>query len=364
MTFAQEGYDWKEPVFMENNAGNEAPNYSILDNEGNVYISGLFKDEISIVDTVLFSDNLEIGIYLSKYDNNHNHLWSRLVLESTEEDLNQSVSIEKIKLKVDSLNNIYSIITYTDSINIEGELFTVDQSLLVFGDNVIVQMNDSGDVIKLDHVKGNCKTFINNLFIGNDVYYLIQLDKHGLETEESCICNVNNDTTVFDLDKKLLLTKMSNISDSIKWIKEIGASGTHLFGEIQVNKNSIYIVGNVNSSSNLKYDNDILNVPSAYSRYVFIMKLDLAGNRKWWKYASVSGWDSFLSESNLNLNTENDIVLTLNHFSQSTFNQIHFSDFSSLQGFGNNDRSFAVVNYDSLGNIKWKDMSDSRGYET
>ena len=48
-SFAQVGYDWKEPVFMENNAGNEAALHSKLDNNGNVFIFGQFIEEVLLL---------------------------------------------------------------------------------------------------------------------------------------------------------------------------------------------------------------------------------------------------------------------------------------------------------------------------
>jgi len=365
MTFAQEGYDWKEPVFMENNAGNEAPNHSIIDASGNVYFSGLFKDEINIQDTVLYS-SMETGVYLSKYDNDHNHLWSKLILESKEVNPNQFSAVSSIKLEKDLDDDIYVFIVYSDTIINEGVQYTVNQSNVYYLDQIILKYDYTGALLNRDHIKGDCSSGISNYeFFQEEIFYTLTVSKSNLETKDSCICIINSDTTKLAFKNQAIIGKMNEIDRIPIWQKVFKANGAPIgVYFFKIVESSMYLTGRLSSSSKLEFDNDELNVPWTYNNYIYVMKLDLAGNKKWWNYAGVINWDSFLQLVDFEVNTDNDIVLSLNHSSQTHLNQIHFSDFSSLQGFGNNDRSFAVVNYDSLGNIKWKDISDSRGYET
>lgn len=364
-SFAQVGYDWKEPVFMENNAGNEAALHSKLDNNGNVFIFGQFINSITIEDTVLFS-SMTMGAYLSKYDNDHNHLWSKLILESKEENPNQGRVIVGGRISIDHDNSVYTSILYTDSVKVDGQLFTVDQSTQYYSDIITMKFSNNGALLLKDHIKGNCPSGISNIeFVDNDLLFALNLSKSGLETLDSCTCIINSDTSVISFENKVIITKLDDVTRIPLWQKDMKASNSSIgVSFIRKNEGNLFLTGGVLSSSSLEYNTDQLSVSSSYRNYVFTMNVDFQGNKKWWQYAGVTGWDSFLFPSNLVVNTKNDILLSLNHRSQSTFNQIHFSDFSSLLGFGNNDESFAVVNYDSLGNIKWKDMSDSRGYET
>lgn len=249
-TYAQEGYNWKEPVFMENNAGNEALLHSKMDNNGNIFVFGQFKNSIIIEDTMLFSSKT-MGAYLSKYDNDHNHLWSKLIIESKEANPNLGRVIVGGRISIDHDNAVYTSILYTDSVKVDGVLFTVDQSTQEYSNTVLMKFSNNGVLLNADHIKGNCSSRISNIeFDDNDLLFALNLNKNALETLDSCTCVINSDTSVISFENKVIIIKLDDATRIPLWQKDINANNSSIgVSYIRIIENNLFITGGVLSSS-------------------------------------------------------------------------------------------------------------------
>ena len=360
-------YHWNEPFFINLNEENSLSRTMQVDQAGNTYLTAVFKEEISISDTTLYT-SLDYGVYIAKFDLNHNLIWSEVIAEAKNVTPNSSYVLSHVYLKIDDqTNTIYPSIIYSDSTYINTQLYTVEQTEVNYSDIAILKMSPFGEVEDIFHVKGSCKTYFGGLdIVEDDLYFHLGMDRSQQDTDSTCSCSIQNDTMYFD-DSHGIYGKIEVNSGQVDWVKTYSASGSTIStSKMVVGNNKIYLTGGVLWPSDLEFqDGPILNIPNTYASYGYLAQLDLQGKLQWSKYWAVNGWDSFALPKDLGLNTENDIVVVANLYTQSVPNQVFFQNASPLAGFGtiSNDRSFFVVNYDSLGQIKWHDISNSIGYE-
>ena len=196
------------------------------------------------------------------------------------------------------------------------------------------------------------------------LYFHIDNQRNQLDSDSVCSCSMSSDTVIYSIKNEAVLGRISKSNLSLDWMKVYGAGTSPIVSEeIAIDQSNLYLTGNVFSTVDLVIDEDSLPVPGVYSRYGYISRFSLKGEHKWTRYFAVYNWDSYAIPRDLGLNSDNDIVLVANVSTQSVMNRVHFQDGSNLTGATNNDKSFFVVNYDSLGNIKWKDISVNLGYE-
>ena len=111
------------------------------------------------------------------------------------------------------------------------------------------------------------------------------------------------------------------------------------------------------------FDDYTLNIPSFYEFGAYIAKFDTSGVFQWAKHFGVDGWDSHVQVFDLQIINNNNIVLAGRSFTQSVASQVFFQNAPTLNGneWGGDD--FFIVNYDSLGNVNWHDITEDYGYE-
>ena len=354
---------WNAPFFINIDLAAGSIRYDMqIDEAGNTYVLGLFEDEVSILDSTFYTTK-EDGVFLAKFDTDHNFVWAKIIAEAKRESPASRV-IANTHIEIEG-NTIYPVVEYEDSILLNGQLFTVEQTQGYYNDIAIFKMSDTGNVEDIYHIKGNCQTGYGGMKIQDGyLYFHIQNLRYNTDTDSVCTCSINSDTTIYSPTKEAILGRINQGNSSVDWVKTYKAGNgvtSVISKQIAVNESSLYITGRVGGSDDLVFDEDSIIVN--YTRYGYISRFDLEGHHKWTKYYGVDGWDSNPSSRDIELNSDNDIVLLANLRTQSVMNRVFFHDGSYLTGAQNNDESFFIVNYDSLGNIKWKDISESIGYE-
>ena len=355
---------WNEPFFINIDLAAGSVRYDMqIDEAGNTYVLALFEDSVSILDSTFYTSK-EDGVFLAKFDTDHNFVWTKIIAEAKRESPASRV-IANTHIEIEG-NTIYPVIEYEDSILLNGQAFAVEQTQGYYNDIAIFKMSDLGDIEDIYHIKGNCQTGYGGMKIQDDfLYFHIQNLRHNTDTDSVCTCSINADTTIYSATKEAILGRINQNDSTVDWVKTFTAGNgvtSVISEEIAVNESSLYITGNVFGSDDLVFDEDSIIVD--YTKYGYISRFDLEGHHKWTKYIGVYGWDTQAVPRDIELNSDNDIIFLSNLRTQSVMNRVFFHDGSYLTGAQNNDESFFIVNYDSLGNIKWKDISESIGYES
>lgn len=358
-------YQWDEPFFVNINLGGDTRSDMVVDKQGNTYLMVLFENEVTILDSTIYSTK-DNGILVSKFDENHNLIWIELIAEAKEGNPNQSRVMDNLRLEIDKENQfIYPVIVYTDSTYIDNVLYTVIQTETYYCDISVIKMNTDGAILDDYHFKGSCQTGFGGLKANGDYLYFNILNfRNNLDSDSVCSCSINSDTTIYSENKEAIVGRININNDSIDWVNVYNANGSGVIAsEMELSENNIFISGGVESSQDLVHNEDTLIVPDYYSRYGYLSCYSLKGEYKWSKYFGVKGWDSRAFVRDLGINSNNDIIVVINLLTQSMANQLFFEDAPILTGVPGTDESFIVVNYDSLGNIKWHDISESLGYD-
>ena len=149
-------HQWNEPFFVNINLGGNTRFDMEVDDNGNTYLIALFENEVTILDTTLYTSK-DDGVFLAKFDDNHTLLWARVIAEAKELTPNISRVLGSVFIELDkSTNYIYLNIGYADSVYFNHQLYTVDQSLTYYQDLAVLKLSPLGNIENTYHIKGSC----------------------------------------------------------------------------------------------------------------------------------------------------------------------------------------------------------------
>ena len=132
-------HQWNEPLFINVNLGGSIRYDMEIDNDGNTYLIALFEDEVTILDTTLYTTK-DDGVFLAKFDANHSLLWAKVIAEAKGVTPNIDRVLGRLAIEIDNvINDIYISIGYGDSILLENQMFIVDQSQTYYQDIIILK---------------------------------------------------------------------------------------------------------------------------------------------------------------------------------------------------------------------------------
>ncbi len=339
--FAQVKEEW---VVKYNSSANDSDNaYDIemdIDKEGNVYVAGTSKNEISGMDYLIIKYN-QVGEELWK------HTYSG----------NGNYKDELLGLVLDDLNNIY-VTGYCFNTDTEKDITTIKYSSngeieWVKNYNGSANKSDLGTAIGIDH-EANIYVAGNSIdeYTGSNVV-IIKYSSTGSEewiqtyncegnssewTSSICIDKENNiiisGTTYFKNGANCFTLKY-NTPGNLIWAKEYKGNGnSENYNEItsmvcDKNKN-IYLTG---SSIGKETGRDYLTI-----------KYDTDGNEKWVKRLN--------GTSNVGDGTDQDIARDVK---VDEYGNVFITGPSVGKGSGND---FLTVKYDSAGSLKWLNRYD------
>lgn len=115
--------------------------------------------------------------------------------------------------------------------------------------------------------------------------------------------------------------------------------------------------------TNVHFDDYTIPYPSNYNQGAYVAKFDTSGVFKWARHFGVPNWPSQLVLYDLHLASPNSIVVMGSAYSQLVPNKMYFVNAATLHGNINGSEDAFVVCYDSLGNVKWYEMSNNNGGE-
>ncbi|MCX7863287.1 MAG: T9SS type A sorting domain-containing protein [Bacteroidales bacterium] len=280
ISFSQ-GYLW---VKHYTGIGQNAPQFVISDNQGNVYIAGNFNGEI-LQDNITYVSNGLQDIFLSKYNANGNLLWSRQLGGTGVEN------VYGIALTTDN-KSIYVGFTFNGTTNILGIQLTATQN-----DIAVAKISASGDIEDLLLVAGGNNQQVNgNLAVDkdNNLYVL------GLFTNEAIIAGgASYLQTNESSSRQNFLVKFDQWGN-YQWVRmfETTSSLTYI-RTVSTYQNYVILSGQF--SGTLSFTNRTIVSNNSY-RDGFIAMLDNNGNDIWVRRVRGSGNDIYIHRHNVDEN--------------------------------------------------------------
>ena len=341
--FAQTNNSWSKKYRLELTQSNEK------------LVVGYYRDSLNIASEALYSSK-NYGVFLAKYSSEDELLWAKTIAER------MSVSSSTPSVEVDNLGNIYAGFIYIDTLFVQGEAFPVLEDCYNCSDFVVLKFDPEGNQLHHLRLDDNCTNYIDSegIKFDEDQNMYISVSAHnpqyGSEPIPTCECGNGVDTLVVEVFNPFI-AKFNQNGEGL-WIKDI-------FGDvamIEIIGEFIYVVGS-SSQSSISFGDFTLNLPEFYNQAGYIAKFDTSGVFHWAKHFGVQAWDSHLQILDVKAIDENNITLVGRSFTQSVPNQVFFQNSSTLNGDPWASDDFFIVNYDSLGNVKWHDITISSGYE-
>jgi hypothetical protein len=313
-------------------------------------VIGSYSNTLYIDDETLSTDSL-FSIYLAKFNSYDSLLWSKNIVEyNNESDLSIS------NVYVDNENNIYVTLHQRAQISVDSLIIGSEYLSFSHINFSILKYNPLGEFLNYYTLKGDCRNVIKNIDfdMDNNIYLMFGL----WDFDDECQCVIDNDTIAINNTMSFILKLDLQLHDV--FISSFTGSGNKL----KYDDGFLYIGG---SSSYytipVDFGNLIIDFPSFYDHGSFCSKMDTTGDIKWAKYFGVRGWDSHITISNIDMLSPNDIIVLGYSFSQSEPNKIYFENAPTLNGNSWDSNDYFIVNYDSLGQVKWHTKSSNSGDE-
>jgi len=317
---------WTRQIGSNNN---EVPKDIIVDESGNIYITGSFSNGADFGGTVLNAYHQE-DAFLAKYNPNGTLAWAKNIGQGQNRQRGNNLAI-------DNSGNIYMIGFFQDSIDFGSNWVLYDTAAAKLTDNFIAKFNNSGILLDTVQIFGSVDaTRLNAISIANDGGILISGFFQGqLTIKTQTLTSQGNDDIVFvKLDATF----------NLDWIRQIGSSGSDRGYHAESDKmGNTYLVGvitgtaNVDSTDTGIFDAQPITSNGGYD--IFLAKYNTAGTLQWKMNLGDTGEDL-----GLGLNIYENLL----HFSGYFCGEIVFkNDTIKSSSTTNMDVFFGVVNMDS-----------------
>ncbi|MFO7659744.1 MAG: T9SS type A sorting domain-containing protein [Candidatus Cloacimonadaceae bacterium] len=307
----------------------------VVDNFGNVYVTGCFKDIATFGTTQLTSIGYT-NIFIAKLDPEGNWLWA-LQSEGTYPDY----MIIRPKLAIDSTNHLY-LSHYFNGVISFGNLtpLTSISTSSIFIAKLdadgnwlwAIQPSGTGGSGSTDIVvDGSDNIFLTGGFNGTVIFGANQLTSIG-----------NSDVLIAKLDS----------NGNWLWALRAGGSSRSIYCTSIALDNLGNICLSGDFSDTASFGDFTLTSSGWINENIFVVKLDNSGNILWAKSSEGVGPNH---EFGAVIDNEGYIYIT------GSFNHTVIMGFSQLTSLGNNDLYIAKL--DSNGNWLWAERAGGNGYE-
>ena len=361
-------YDWGNVDFIQlpNQNGN-APGglLAIMENDHKI-IAGRFEGSMTYQGITL-TTSLYYGAFIAKLDENDSLLWIRKFVESEHlhafQNTPQFGNIDL--LEVDNTNNFYLTLNFADSIYVDSQLYIANTISPEYRQTLLLKFDSNGNIVQNLELNGSCWKNIGNLQIDKKqtLYLYGRFGNDTWGTTSNCTC-IFDGTIHTTSSTNVFLAKYDSLANLL-WINTIEANNNISPKGFGIIGNSIYLSGSLyNTNIPINFGSYILNYPANYEKGGFIAKYDTSGNFKWVKYYGAKGWDSNVANFDITILNSNTIVIGGLVQTQSESSHLYFQNSSPLTRISSGaETNYFVIAYDSLGNIKWKDLAQCNGWD-
>lgn len=319
--------DWQW-AYSAGTSGSDYGHDIKLDNQGNVYVTGIFNESVTFGNITLNSAGSS-DIFIVKYNNNGEVLWAKSF---------GGISLDAGRsLFVDDAGN-FLLTGFFRSENISFDAFSLYNPNSAFGYNqyFLIKCDSSGNVLwantsdGLGNMDGNAVTMdksgniiVTGMFDGSDITFgSITLPNTGI------------------LSSDIFIVKY-NAAGEASWAKTAGGSGYESCTEVVTDDSeNLYFTGYF-SSSTINFG--AISLSNAGGRDIFIAKYDASGNPVWAKSAAGSGDEIGVA---MGIDADNHLYLTGSSSSESI-------TLGSIVLTGSNYDKIITARYDADGNVIW-----------
>lgn len=374
-----------------------------VDNNGNVYSTGLFEGTVDFdpsSNTFNLTSNGGYDIFISKLDNNGNFVWAKQ-FGANGQDVGYSIA-------TDNNGNVYATGHFMGTIDFDPGIGTYNLTSNGNNDIFILKLNSSGNFIWAKQFGGTNNDIgrsvvvddMNNIYTtgnftgivdfdpnggvynltanSNSDIFISKLDSNGsfiwakqiAGTNEAICLNLTLDTAnniyytgyftgTYDFDPStnnynltstttdVFVSKLDSNGNFV-WVKQIegNASGIYSHSITTDDSTNIYITGYFYDTIDFDPSINTYNLTSNGSSDIFIIKLDVNGNFLWAKHLGGSS-----GEIGLSIKSDNyDNIYTTGYF-QGTVDFDPDTSMYNLTSLGNRDIFLLKLN--SNGNFVW-----------
>ncbi|MGV3613107.1 MAG: SBBP repeat-containing protein [Fluviicola sp.] len=330
--------------------GHDIGSSILVNNSGNVYITGYFKD---IVDfdpgngTVNLTSQAEADGFALKLDVNGNFIWAKRWGGFDNDD--------GISISLDASGNLYVIGSFWETVDFDPGSGTVNITSAGDSDAYLLKLDPNGNFVWVKTFGGSTTDFAAP-FVLVDPFGNIYCTGHFTGT-----IDFNPGAATFNIssigpDIDAFVLKLDPNGDFL-WAKAMGGTNVESVTSISVDvSGNVYMLGFFFGTSDLHPGTGVDNHTSAGSGDVFISKLDSNGDFVWAKRIGGTGLDRGFSITT----DQNGNVYATGSFSET-------ADFDPGAGIFNltylGFYDFFVLRLDAAGNFLWAKSIGGTGWD-
>ena len=358
-----QNYQWEGAVFGHVNSSSSTVYRMAVSNSNQKAVVGQFKGSMQIGNHSLSSDK-PLGLFLAKFAENDSLLWLKKIADSDEKTIETYIPIigHKQILNFDSNGNLYLGFYYNSDIpNYELPL-QMESNCSFCSSSIVLKFDLQGNHIASILPNTDCLFMINDFSIDSEDNVYVNSTVHNSNYSnpliDTCSCIFDDTTLIVEIGNTVQsFVKYNQNLEPIWFTKDISSSGN-----IGIIGNSIYS-SIVTSNVEINLGGLSFNYPFNYNQGAYVAKFDTSGVFKWARHFGVPNWASNIQIRDLHVASPNSIVVMGSAYSQLVPNKIYFENAATLHGNINGSKDAFVVCYDSLGNVKWHEMSNNYGGE-
>ncbi|RFS18431.1 S-layer family protein [Emticicia sp. C21] len=314
-----------------------------IDADGNVYVTGLFKGDISLGNVGLINagGGLSYDVFIAKYNSSGALQWAKRA-GGTNDDVVTDIAV--------SGTDIYIVGTFTATANFNTPSATGSNEITSAGstDIFIARYNSSGDIQWIRRAGGaNTDAGEGITILGTDIYITgnIRLTANFNTPSASGSNEIISGSGILD---DIFIAKY-NASGNFLWARRAGGSGHDQGSGIVASATGIYVTGYFNETANFNTPSasGSNEITSAGNGDIFLAKYSPAGDLQWVKRAGGTGGDF----GNAIAFSGTDVYLTGSFRGTANFNTPSVTGSNEVTSAGETD--LFLAKYNDSGELQW-----------
>jgi Secretion system C-terminal sorting domain len=288
-SFCQKRIGFAKTKFITNEKQIYAPRCFQIDNDGNKFVAGIFKNYAYFDSTTIhtITNGTSNAIFLAKYNENNELIWAKKIAEDDSDTYYGNLG--NFGMSLDKSGNIYFAISFKSKLFLENDTFISRGE----GDALILKYDNNCSLLYTKQIGNfNDESISNLISITDKNELLITGSFNGTWTNDfpNYDLIIDNDT-LHTNHRNLYYAKFDSLGNAIL-VKSFEGSGIRQKGGMQIIEynNAIYLLGNT-----ITHIDTIASLPisfpytSQFNDKFFLVKMDSVGNGIWVKPFGIGG---------------------------------------------------------------------------
>ncbi len=273
-----------------NNGTNSSGPQCVIDNQGNILVTGAFRDTADLdpgTGTANFTATYYFDSFIIKLDSDGNYIWGKNI--ATAGDNSEWITA----IKLDDAGNIYTAGYFYGTITIGGTVFTSNGAY----DSFIQKMDAAGNTIWVKTLGGSSYDGVFAMEVSTDGSLYLT----GVYGET---VDFNPGSETFSLTGQGVydgfILKLDN-NGGFAWVKSIGGANIDVITDLKLDADGNLIVAGSYASHTLTFSvngaSETITKSGTSEQFadVLLFKMDSSGNYLWVKHYGSTGDDSAAS---------------------------------------------------------------------